>query len=96
MIEISVLIAIIGLGISVATFFIGRTTAARNSGAQDAEMKADIKYIKISVEKQETKLDDVVESFDDVSLEIEKLKGRLTALEQKVKLLHGDHISHTN
>lgn len=90
MIEVSVLIAVVGLGISIATFFIGRMTAARSSGAADGELKADIKYIKSSVEKQETKLDSVVESYDDVKLEIEKLKGRLGALEQKVRMLHGD------
>lgn len=82
------IIALAGLALSAATFFIGRTTNAKNSGEADGELKADIKYIKSSVEKQESKLDGVVESFDDVKLEIEKLKGRLSALEQKVKMLH--------
>ena len=88
MIEVSALIAVAGLGVSVATFFIGRMTAARDSGTADGEMKADVKYIKSSVEKQEKKLDSVVESYDDVKLEIERLKGRLKALEQKVEMLH--------
>lgn len=88
MIEASVLIAILGLVISIATFFIGRTTAARNNGIQDGEIKSDIKYIKSSVEKQEKKLDSVVENYDDVKLEIERLKGRLKSLEQKVEMLH--------
>ena len=35
----------------------GRTTAAKSSGKEDGEMKADVKYIKSSVEKQEKKLD---------------------------------------
>ena len=87
--ETSVIIALAGLALSAATFFIGRTTNAKHNGEADGELKADIKYIKSSVEKQETKLDGVVESFDDVKLEIEKLKGRLNALEQKVKILHG-------
>lgn len=90
MIEISVLIAVCGLVVSAATFFIGRTTAAKSSGTADGEMKADIKHIKASVEKQEIKLDGVVESYDDVKLEIERLKGRLRALEQKVMYLHGE------
>lgn len=89
MIETTVLIAVCGLAVSAATFFIGRTTAARSSGAADGEMKADIKHIKASVEKQEKKLDGVVENYDDVKLEIERLKGRLKALEQKVEILHG-------
>lgn len=90
MIEISALIGALGLIISVATFFIGRTTAAKASGTEDGEMKSDIKYIKSSIDKQEAKLDGVIESFDDVKIEIEKLKGRILALEQKVKILHGD------
>ena len=90
MIEISALVGAVGLAISVATFFIGRTTAAKNSGAEDGEMKSDIKYIKKSIDKQEAKLDGVVASFDDVKVEIEKLKGRSAALEQKVKMLHGE------
>ena len=89
MIEISALIGAVGLAVSVATFFIGRTTAAKNVGVEDGEMKSDIKYIKTSIDKQEAKLDGVIESFDDVKLEIEKLKGRISALEQKVKILHG-------
>ncbi len=93
MIETSVLIAVCGLAISAATFFIGRMTAAKSSGAADGEMKADIKHIKASVEKQEKKLDGVVENYDDVKLEIEKLKGRIIALEQKVEMLHGGDIA---
>ena len=31
----------------------------------------------------------VVESYDDVKLELERLKGRIKALEQKVEMLHG-------
>ncbi len=89
MVEISVLIALAGAAISASTFFIGRLTAAKNSGSADGELKADIKYIKSSLDKQESKLDGVVESFDGVKIEIEKLKGRLSVLEQKVKILHG-------
>lgn len=89
MIETTVLIAVCGLAISAATFFIGRMTAAKSSGAADGEMKADIKHIKDSVEKQEKKLDVVVENYEDVKLEIERLKGRIKALEQKVEYLHG-------
>ncbi len=90
MIEISALIGAVGLAISVATFFIGRTTAAKNSGAEDGEMKSDIKYIKTSIDKQESKLDEIVTNYEDVKVELEKLKGRIINLEQKIKLLHGE------
>ena len=88
MIEISALVGAVGLAISVATFFIGRTTAAHTSGTEDGEMKSDIKYIKSSIEKQESKLDGIVSNYEDVKVELEKLKGRIINLEQKVKMLH--------
>ena len=88
MIEISALVGAVGLAISVATFFIGRTTAAQTSGTEDGEMKSDIKYIKSSIEKQESKLDGIVSNYEDVKVELEKLKGRIINLEQKVKMLH--------
>ena len=90
MIEISVLIGVAGLAISVATFFIGRTTAARVNGSEDGEMKSNIKHIKESIDKQEAKLDGIVSNYEDVKVELEKLKGRLYTLEQKVKILHGE------
>lgn len=89
MIEISVLIAVIGVALSVGTFFIGRTTAAKAAGVADGEMKADVGHIKTIVEKQDKKLDRIVEDYEDIKLELEKLKGRITALEQKVVYLHG-------
>ena len=51
MIEVTALVGVCGLAISAATFFLGRMTAAKSSGAADGEMKADIKHIKASVEK---------------------------------------------
>lgn len=92
MVEVSVLIGVLGLIISVLSFFVGRITAAKNKGIEDGEMKADIKYIKTSIDKQESKLDNMVENYDEAMLEIEKLKGRLSALEQKVKILHGEQV----
>ena len=88
-IEITVLIAVIGCALSVGTFFVGRLTAARNTGEADGELKADVKYIKSSVDKQEKKLDKMTENYSDLEGEIRELKERLKALEDKVKLLHG-------
>lgn len=88
-INISILIAVLGFALSVGTFFVGRQTAAKNSGKEDGELKADIKYIRTSVEKQEKKLDKVAGDYDDIRVELEKLRGRMDALEQRVKMLHG-------
>ena len=88
-ININILIAVLGFALSVGTFFVGRQTAAKNSGKEDGELKADIKYIRTSVEKQEKKLDKVAGDYDDIRVELEKLRGRMDALEQRVKMLHG-------
>lgn len=95
--DVAAIVAFGGLAISVATFFIGRTSVARTDGITDGELKADIKHIKDSLEKQDakfdkqdTKLDSIVISYEDVKLELEKVKGRVYSLEQKVKMLHGE------
>lgn len=56
-IDTGLLFSLLSILLAAGTFFIGRTAAARNNGAADGEMKADVKYIKSSVEKQEKKLD---------------------------------------
>lgn len=89
-INVSVLVAIIGCALSVGTFFIGRVTSAKTTGKEDGELKSDIKYIRASVEKQEAKIEKVAGNYDDIRLEIQELKGKLSALEQKVKMLHGE------
>lgn len=89
MIDLTVVIAVSGLALSVATFVIGRLTSAKNSGAADGELKTDVKYIRDSVNKQEKKLDVVIENYSEVKSEIMQLKERLHALEEKVEYLHG-------
>ena len=88
-IETSVLIAIVGCALSVGTFFIGRVTAAKSDGIADGETKANIRYIKESVDKHDKKLDRVAENYESVRTEIVELRGRLEMLEQRVELLHG-------
>ena len=89
-VELGILISIVGVALSVGTFFVGRVTAAKTSGKEDGELKSDIKYIRASVEKQEAKIEKVAGNYDDIRIEIQELKGKLSALEQKVKMLHGE------
>ena len=88
-IDITILIAVCGFALSVATFFVGRVTAAKSKGKEDGEMRSDVRHIKDAVDKQGNKLDKVIENYEEITLELEKLKGRVIALEQKVKMLHG-------
>lgn len=88
-IDMAVLIAVIGCALSVGTFFIGRVTAAKSDGITDGETKANIRYIKESVDKHDRKLDRVAENYESVRTEIVELRGRLEMLEQRVEMLHG-------
>ena len=88
-IDMSILIAGLGFALSVGTFFVGRMTAAKTDGVEDGEMKSDVRHIKNAVDKQGGKLDQVVENYEEIKIELERLKGRMTALEQKVNMLHG-------
>ena len=88
-IDTGVLFPLVSILLAIAGFVGGKLTNAKSDGKSDGELKADIKYIKGSVDKQEKKLDKVVENYDDIRLEMEELKGRLSALEQKVEMLHG-------
>lgn len=88
-IDATILIGVLGFAISVGTFFVGRMTAAKKDGVEDGEMKSDVRHIKNAVDKQGGKLDQVVENYEEIKIELERLKGRMTALEQKVNMLHG-------
>lgn len=61
-IEIGLLIALVGGIIGVATFFIGRQTAAKKDGEQwgefKAELKTDITYIKRDVGEIKSSVND--------------------------------------
>ena len=81
---------VISVVLAVATFILGRLSNANKKGETDGELKADVKYIKNSIEKQDAKLDGIVANYEDVKLEIERLKGRIKNLEQKVDFLHGE------
>jgi peptidoglycan hydrolase CwlO-like protein len=86
--DTNLVIGILGIALSLGTFFIGRVTAAKNSGQADGEMRADIKYIKTSVDKHDKKLDVFSTNYAELKVELEQVKGRVDAIEQRIKLLH--------
>lgn len=91
-IDLTIAIAVLGFALSVATFFIGRTTAAKTDGFADGETRANIRYIKESVDKHDKKLDRVAENYESMKREIVELRGRLEKLEQRVEMLHGGDV----
>lgn len=91
-VDIAVLIAVGGFALSVGTFFVGRMTAAKTDGFADGETRANIRYIKESVDKHDKKLDRVAENYESMKREIVELRGRLEKLEQRVEMLHGGDV----
>ncbi|MBP3294323.1 MAG: hypothetical protein J6N32_11270 [Clostridia bacterium] len=91
-VDIAVLISVAGILLSAAGFFIGRLTAAKTDGFADGETRANIRYIKESVDKHDKKLDRVAENYESMKREIVELRGRLEKLEQRVEMLHGGDV----
>ena len=79
--ELTVAIAVAGLAVSVGTFFIGRTTAAKNSGKEYGVMLTEIGYIKSGVDDMKKKM----EQSDKRYIEMEK---RLSKVEEAMKIYH--------
>lgn len=79
--DVSVLIAICGFALSVATFFIGRTSQAKSNGQQTGQVLTELGYIKKGVDGLERKLDELQKSYS-------KLENRVTKLEERVGFFH--------
>lgn len=80
-ISVTVLIAVMGFAVSVATFFIGRTTAAKNSGKEYGVMLTEIGYIKSGVDDMRRKMEQSDKRYID-------LAERVKALEEKMSIYH--------
>lgn len=81
MLDASILIAVVGLAVSVGTFFLGRTSAAKTSGQEYGVMLTELGYIKSSVDDMKRKMEQSDKRYID-------LAERVTALEEKVAIYH--------
>ncbi len=79
--ELEIIIAVCGCAISVATFFIGRMTSAKNSGQEYGVMLTEIGYIKSGVDDMKKKMEQSDRRYID-------LAERVTSLEEAVKIYH--------
>ena len=80
-IDTGVLIAVVGCTLSVATFFIGRTSQAKSNGQQTGQVLTELGYIKKGVDGLEKRFEKLQESYNE-------LKTRVTKLEEKVGFYH--------
>lgn len=83
MIETSVLIAIVGCAVSVGTFFVGRLTAAKNSGQENGVILTELGYIKSGVDDMKKKM----EQSDKQYIDLEK---RLSHVEEAIRIYHAE------
>lgn len=79
--ELTILIAVSGCAVSIATFFIGRTTAAKNSGKEYGVMLTEIGYIKSGVDDMKRKMEQSDERYT-------LLVSRVQSLEEKMAIYH--------
>jgi hypothetical protein len=84
--ELTVAIAVAGLAVSVGTFFIGRTTAAKNSGKEYGVMLTEIGYIKSGVDDMKRKMEQSDERYT-------LLASRVQSLEEKMNMYHHGGVS---
>ena len=80
-VDVTVLIAVGGFALSVAAFFIGRTSQAKSNGQQQGQILTELGYIKKGVDGVERKLDELQKNYGE-------LKDRVTKLEEKVGFYH--------
>lgn len=79
--ELTVLISIIGVALSVGTFFIGRTTASKADGKQEGQILTELGYIKSGVDDMKRKMENMEKSYHN-------LEGRVARLEERVNIYH--------
>lgn len=75
MIDVNVLIAVIGIALSVATFFIGRTSAAKQRGERDGTILTEIGYIKSNTDEIKRRMDEQDKRYVDVITRLTKVEA---------------------
>ena len=82
MTDYSFLIAILGIAISVATFFAGRMSASRQQGKADGQTQTMLANIAEQMRSINAKLDKLDEQYIKSAKDIARLEVRVDALEK--------------
>jgi len=73
-IDITVLIAVLGLALSAAAFFIGRMTAAKTSGQQTGQVLTELGYIKKGIDGLERDIKEMKRQYTYLDVRVSKLE----------------------
>lgn len=74
MTDLSVLIAVIGCCLSIATFYVGRQSASKADGRAAGALETDLRYIKESVGRIEGQL----------NRDVQRLEGRIDEISNQI------------
>ena len=84
-IDITILIAVLGLALSAAAFFIGRMTAAKTSGQQTGQVLTELGYIKKGIDGLERDIKEIKRQYTDLDVRVSKL-------EEAIRIYHGGNV----
>ena len=84
-IDITILIAVIGCALSVGTFFVGRLTAAKNSGQQTGQVLTELGYIKKGIDGLERDIKEIKRQYTDLDVRVSKL-------EEAIRIYHKEGV----
>lgn len=84
-IDVSILIAVLGFALSVGTFFIGRITAAKNSGQQTGQVLTELGYIKKGIDGLERDIKEIKRQYTDLDVRVSKL-------EEAIRIYHKEGV----
>jgi len=80
-VDITILIAVLGCALSVGTFFIGRTTAAKNDGRENGQVLTELGYIKKGIDGLEKDIKEIKDQY--AALDV-----RVSKVEEAMKIYH--------
>ena len=89
-ISISILIAVIGVVLSIITFVAGRQTAAKNQGLQDGQILTELGYLKSNTDEIKKRLDEedhrhieTIQKLAELDSSLKSAHKRLDGLEKR-------------
>lgn len=93
-VDIGILISVLGVGLSVLTFFIGQKAGAKKEGEKQGSLLTELAYIKQDL--SELKKDFKQINVEKIHCELNELRSRQVQFDESVRRLHNridDHLS---